>query len=73
MKLNSALRLKHVAWASAGALVAVRGTQESPPVDIDQLPPYVPAAFVAIEDRQFYHHFGFNPWGMVRAEPTCIP
>ena len=52
----------------SGALVAVRGTQESPPVDIDQLPPYVPAAFVAIEDRQFYHHFGFNPWGMARAE-----
>ena len=52
----------------SGAVVAVRGTQESPPVDIDQLPPYVPAAFVAIEDRQFYHHFGFNPWGMARAE-----
>jgi penicillin-binding protein 1A len=52
----------------SGALVAVRGTQESPPVDIDQLPPYVPAAFVSIEDRQFYHHFGFNPWGMIRAE-----
>jgi penicillin-binding protein 1A len=52
----------------SGALVAVRGSQESPPVDIDKLPPYVPAAFVAIEDRQFYHHFGFNPWGMIRAE-----
>ncbi len=52
----------------SGALVAVRGSQESPPVDIDQLPPYVPAAFIAIEDRQFYHHFGFNPWGMARAE-----
>src|SRR5215472_1462403 len=45
----------------SGAVVAVRGSQESPPVDIDQLPPYVPAAFIAIEDRQFYHHFGFNP------------
>ncbi|HUZ11757.1 MAG TPA: penicillin-binding protein 1A [Caulobacteraceae bacterium] len=52
----------------SGALVAVRGSEESPPVDIDQLPPYVPAAFIAIEDRQFYHHFGFNPWGMARAE-----
>ena len=52
----------------SGALVAVRGSQESPPVDIDKLPPYVPAAFVSIEDRQFYHHFGFNPWGMIRAE-----
>ncbi|MFI4936122.1 MAG: transglycosylase domain-containing protein [Caulobacterales bacterium] len=52
----------------SGALVSVRGSQDSPPVDIDQLPPYVPAAFVAIEDRQFYHHFGFNPWGMIRSE-----
>jgi penicillin-binding protein 1A len=52
----------------SGALVAVRGSEDSPPVAIDQLPTYVPAAFVAIEDRQFYHHFGFNPWGMVRAE-----
>ncbi|MGH7016053.1 MAG: transglycosylase domain-containing protein, partial [Caulobacteraceae bacterium] len=25
------------------------------------------AAFIAIEDRQFYHEFGFNPWGMVRS------
>ncbi|HEY3797443.1 MAG TPA: PBP1A family penicillin-binding protein [Caulobacteraceae bacterium] len=52
----------------SGALVAVRGSEQSPPVDIDQLPAYVPAAFVSIEDRQFYHHFGFNPWGMARAE-----
>jgi len=52
----------------SGVLVSVRGSQFSPPVDIDQLPPYVPDAFVAIEDRQFYHHFGFNPWGMARAE-----
>ncbi|HWA62929.1 MAG TPA: penicillin-binding protein 1A [Caulobacteraceae bacterium] len=52
----------------SGAVVAVRGSQYSPPADIDKLPPYVPAAFVAIEDRQFYHHFGFNPWGMLRSE-----
>ncbi|MBS0411035.1 MAG: penicillin-binding protein 1A [Proteobacteria bacterium] len=52
----------------SGAVVAVRGSQYAPPADIDKLPPYVPAAFVAIEDRQFYHHFGFNPWGMVRSE-----
>jgi penicillin-binding protein 1A len=52
----------------SGALVAVRGSQESPPVNLDELPAFVPAAFVAIEDRQFYHHFGFNPWGMIRSE-----
>jgi penicillin-binding protein 1A len=49
-------------------VVAVRGSQYAPPADIDKLPPYVPAAFIAIEDRQFYHHFGFNPWGMLRSE-----
>ncbi|MHB8527922.1 MAG: transglycosylase domain-containing protein [Caulobacteraceae bacterium] len=52
----------------SGAVVAVRGSQYAPPADLDRLPAYVPAAFVAIEDRQFYHHFGFNPWGMFRSE-----
>ena len=51
----------------SGAVVAVRGSQYAPPADIDKLPSYVPNAFVAIEDRQFYHHFGFNPWGMGRS------
>jgi penicillin-binding protein 1A len=52
----------------SGGLVAVRGSQITPPVKIDELPPYVPAAFVAIEDRRFYHHFGFDPIGMVRSQ-----
>ncbi|WP_441455064.1 MULTISPECIES: PBP1A family penicillin-binding protein [unclassified Brevundimonas] len=51
----------------SGALIAVRGTQMAPPVDLDALPDYVPAAFVAIEDRRFYHHPGFDPIGMTRA------
>lgn len=52
----------------SGALVAVRGSQNTPPVDLDKLPPYVPKAFVAIEDRWFYWHFGFNPWGILRSQ-----
>jgi penicillin-binding protein 1A len=51
----------------SGALIAVRGSQYAPPVDVDQLPPYVPSAFIAIEDRRFYHHPGFDPIGMARA------
>jgi penicillin-binding protein 1A len=50
-----------------GALIGVRGGHVSPPVDIDRLPPYVPAAFVAIEDRRFYEHNGFDAVGMARA------
>ena len=50
-----------------GALIAVRGTQQAPPADLEALPDYVPAAFIAIEDRRFYHHPGFDPIGMSRA------
>jgi penicillin-binding protein 1A len=52
----------------SGGLIAVRGSQYAPPVDLDKLPDYVPKAFIAIEDRWFYWHFGFNPWGIVRAQ-----
>lgn len=51
----------------SGALLAVRGSQFAPPVNIDELPPYVPAAFVAVEDKRFYYHFGFDPIGISRA------
>ncbi|WP_417231901.1 transglycosylase domain-containing protein [Brevundimonas sp.] len=50
-----------------GALIAVRGTQQAPPADLEALPDYVPAAFIAIEDRRFYMHPGFDPIGMSRA------
>ena len=50
-----------------GALIAVRGSQQAPPADIDSLPDYVPAAFIAVEDRRFYYHPGFDPIGMMRA------
>ena len=50
-----------------GALLSVRGSQYAPPVDIDSLPPYVPAAFVSVEDRRFYQHWGFDLVGIARA------
>ncbi|HEX4741440.1 MAG TPA: PBP1A family penicillin-binding protein [Caulobacteraceae bacterium] len=51
----------------SGAVIGVRGGRYGPPVNIDRLPAYVPAAFVAIEDRRFYSHDGFDPMGMARA------
>ena len=51
----------------SGALMGVRGSLYAPPADLDKLPPYVPAAFIAIEDRRFYHHWGFDAWGIMRA------
>ena len=52
----------------SGALLAVRGGPYAQPVDLDSLPAYVPAAFVAVEDRRFYHHWGFDLGGIVRSE-----
>ncbi len=51
----------------SGSLLGVRGSQYAPPVDIDKLPEYVPAAFVAIEDHNFYHHMGFDAGGVLRS------
>ncbi|MFT4074688.1 MAG: PBP1A family penicillin-binding protein [Asticcacaulis sp.] len=52
----------------SGALIAVRGgSQASAPVKIEELPDYVPLAFVAIEDRRFFTHPGFDPLGISRA------
>jgi penicillin-binding protein 1A len=51
----------------SGALLGVRGGQYGPPVDLDHLPAYVPAAFVSVEDRRFYQHQGFDAIGIARA------
>jgi penicillin-binding protein 1A len=48
-------------------VLGVRGGRYAPPVDLARLPAYVPAAFVAIEDRRFYSHPGFDAMGMARA------
>ena len=55
-----------------GNVLAVRGGRIPPPVDIDRLPAYVPAAVVAIEDRRFYQHQGFDPVGIARAVMTDL-
>ncbi len=50
-----------------GAVIGVRGGRYAAPVDLAKLPAYVPAAFVAIEDRRFYEHQGIDPMGIARA------
>ena len=36
-------------------------------MSLKELPPYLPQAFIAIEDRRFYSHFGVDPIGLARA------
>ena len=53
--------------AADGTLLANRGETGGRTVVLKELPPQLPRAFVAIEDRRFYSHFGIDPMGIARA------
>ena len=53
--------------ADDGSLIANRGDTGGAAVRLIDLPPYLPKAFVAIEDRRFYSHLGIDPVGISRA------
>ncbi|MBW3536007.1 MAG: PBP1A family penicillin-binding protein, partial [Gemmatimonadetes bacterium] len=50
-----------------GRLVAEFGIERRTPVSIDALPEHVPQAVVAVEDKRFFTHGGFDPIGFARA------
>ena len=52
---------------SDGSLVATFGDLFGEPLTLKELPPYLPEAVIATEDRRFYHHFGVDPIGLLRA------
>lgn len=53
--------------ADDGTLIARYGGLKGDVVNVKDLPPYVSAAILAIEDRRFYDHFGIDPIGLGRA------
>jgi penicillin-binding protein 1A len=55
-----------------GRLLVSRGEMSGTDVPIMELPPYLPRAFIAIEDRRFYHHHGIDPVGLARAAFTNV-
>lgn len=58
--------------AENGNEIQTFGNTFSSVVYLDDLPSYVPAAIVEIEDRRFYKHFGFDLVGLARAVITNI-
>jgi len=50
-----------------GRLISRRGAVYGPPVRLDTLPPHLPDAVLAVEDRRFYAHPGIDPIGLARA------
>src|SRR5258707_13866252 len=53
--------------ADNGALISNSGDSSGASVRLADLPAYVPQAVIAIEDRRFYWHLGFDPVGLIRA------
>ena len=52
---------------SDGTLLANRGETGGREVALQELPHYLPQAFIAIEDHRFYSHYGIDPVGIARA------
>ena len=53
--------------AADGTPIARRGAVIGAPVVASELPAHVREAFMAIEDRRFYSHWGVDPRGIARA------
>lgn len=50
-----------------GTLVGNRGATGGAAVGLHDMSPYIPQAIIAIEDRRYYSHFGFDVIGFTRA------
>src|ERR1700749_3938489 len=55
-----------------GSVLATRGEMAGANIALKDLPPYLPKAFIAIEDRRFYSHYGVDPLGIARAAVANI-
>jgi penicillin-binding protein 1A len=53
--------------AADGRVFAMRGEMGGAAIRLKDMPAYLPNAFIAIEDRRFYHHRGIDPMGLTRA------
>lgn len=53
--------------AADGTLLASYGDVYGEAISINDLPPHLPQAVLAVEDRRFYAHWGIDPWGLLRA------
>lgn len=55
-----------------GQTIGVRGPRYGRPVQAGDMPPYVVAAFLAIEDARFFEHKGVDELGILRAIFTNV-
>lgn len=53
--------------SAEGTLIANRGVTGGAAMRLDEMSPYIPMAVIAVEDRRYKLHFGFDPIGFTRA------
>jgi penicillin-binding protein 1A len=53
--------------AADGSVLSQNGAFSSSLIDVAQMPPVLPRAVIATEDRRFYQHFGVDVIGFLRA------
>ncbi len=67
-RLNEITRRPAVTLVAAdGAIIATYGDLYGTTLQLNDLPPHLPRAVMAIEDRRFYSHAGIDPLGVARA------
>jgi penicillin-binding protein 1A len=65
--LDAARRPSLTLQDRSGRTIATFGDLVGEPLRLEQFPPALPAAVIAVEDRRFYRHPGIDPIGMLRA------
>ena len=70
-KVDDALRAQRQSsitlLAADGTEIGRYGDRVGRPLNLSELPPALPAAVLATEDRRFYDHFGLDVFGLARA------
>ncbi len=53
--------------ANDGSVITRYGDMKGETLSVNDLPPHLIQAILAVEDRRFYYHFGIDPIGLTRA------
>lgn len=53
--------------AADGSVIARQGDVYGRAVQMQDVPPFLVQAIIAVEDRRFFRHSGFDPWAVLRA------
>ncbi len=65
--LNAVRRPSLILQDRSGHVIATFGDLVGEPLHLAEFSRFLPAAVVAVEDRRFYHHFGIDLIGVLRA------